>query len=1459
MNKTTKAIDYFEELLEIHQDDNISIPFKYAALRSLLEKVAKDLTSNAVIQFSNLFSRVSFICENFKVSKKIHGFRITANQVANENYQPSEEEYLTHLMYVSDFISKTYGYGVPDIVRKIYPSIEFRKPRLASQSRLDKLRVELIERSNNLLLCDTEQSLGEKHITVIIPENFSSCLDFWPGAQLYLINIEIDDQELYRPKFIILEPDYLVDISSIAECFQEYGYSELQFIKSKFEEKANGKYIRLGNFANLVVDELFSAPDMNKVTFINTFIKDFKTTPFEFTACEDLSNPSSFKAYMDEAELHFEHIKKVITKDFPLVGISVEKASLEPSFMSELYGIQGRLDILELGKDYKSKIIELKSGSTPWPDDGKSIKPNHQVQLYLYYQLVAILNDLNFGEISEKTDGYILYSKVTSDNLRFDKPNLKRVQDIFNLRNRIITNEYLLSLGDLGRTEDLIMKLTPDNLILADIHPNFRVRLEPHIQAIIEPLRRATQLEKAYFFSFASFIAKEQYLSKLGNGQYESNNGLANLWLNSFQEKADRYEILYDLEIEENKIHTKEKEITFWRSNSENSFVNFRDGDICVLYPRVSGDEKVTSNQIFKCTIKSITKDRVIVGFRYQQRNPTFFEQFDKWAIERDFMDTSFSSMYRGIYAFISASKSIRDLLLTGRNPEDGADYGFEKPYLSEEQNRILNKALSVRDYFLLNGPPGTGKTSIIIKELVKEIFSNGSSNILLLAYTNRAVDELCEAVYYGLKELGVFKIDKNERYFVRIGGELSCSSDFRGNLLNSLIENKAVELETKGERFSRESIIELLASHRIYISTVASISGKTDLFKLKHFDITIIDEASQILEPQIIGILPFCSKFIMVGDHKQLPAIVLQDPKSSKTNNPLLESIGLENRKNSLFERLYNHCEKFELNHAFDMLTYQGRMHREVALFPNHCFYNSALKQAYDIPNLPKTIKADLARQVAELRFDNSNNGALSELISKKRLIFFQSKADKKEHFRKSNIKEAELVVKLLSEIILLYQFNGKTFDPKKTIGVIAPFRNQIALIKQKLEEAKITDFDLITVDTVERYQGSQRDIIIYSFAINNPFQLNGIINLNDDGTVDRKLNVALTRAKEQLILVGNDNFLSNDLVYYKLIEFIKSKGGYIKDSIQLVLENRLNFKCQEELNESVEGKIFSPDNDFAQIFDDLVMDKLKNDSRTTSFPDMIFGVSNDFIRNNVIEFGRTSFDTIYKPSLFDQEFSVEDKVNLYCFYNMRKHYFSGYAIFETYKSFFEQQVSLTEGRVTFIDFGCGPLTSGLAFNQSFKESHSRYSLRYVGIDISMGMLMKAKEFGESGLFPSNTSLQFVNAFKKVDFDLLEEWFRFSNTVVLNFSYLFANLNLEQVQELAKDINVLMENYPLNRYLLIYQNPVNRDHNFGKFKKQLKNFEKSIARKSETVSYRNAAQSNYDKSETFTYEILAN
>lgn len=1471
----TKAIDYFAELFEVHTDENIPIHLKYTQLRTLLEKITKDLTSTETLQFSNLFSRLSFVCDKFKVSRNIHSFRITANKVLHENIRPSNEEYQTHFKYLSEFISATTNFAVPEEVKNLYPKKEFRRAKSETTlTRLDKLRVEIIEKQDEYLICDTEENEGEDYIRVNINESdinsvFKSVDDFWIGAQLYLVNIEIDDKEIYHPKFIILEPDYLVDISAIAECFQDFGTTELNYIKSKFEELPNTKHILIGNFANLVIDELFGAQKPIEVQFNDVFNKHFKTYPFEHTSCQDIKQTDNFKAYWKDCEKHFDTIKRVVLNEFENYSISIETASLEPAFLCDLYGIQGRLDILELNPKKKSKIVELKSGGVPFPDDGTSIKPNHKAQLYLYYQLVGVLNKLGFAEISEKTDGYILYSKVSENNLRYDKPTLKRVQEILELRNKIILNEYCFAQNNITNTQNLINSITPEALILKPVAPAFKAILEKKINDFIFPMKSANEIEKSYFFSFVSFIAKEQYLAKLGNGQYESSNGLANLWLNSFNEKSEKFEILFDLEILDNKVDKDEKEIIFKRTNQANQFVNFRDGDICVLYPRANEKDNVTSNQVFKCSIKSITKNRVIVSFRYKQRNTKYFQNYSTWALERDFMDTSFTAMYRNIYSFLNASKDKRNLILTTEPPQNGSDFGFSKEYLSDEQNRVINNALTSKNYFLLNGPPGTGKTSIIVKELVRELYKNENCNILLLAYTNRAVDELCETVNNAIinfddKNDGNVNYGRTDRNFVRIGGELSCSKEHQHNLLNNIIESEAIRLENIGEKFSRESINSVLAKHRVFISTVASISGKTDIFNLKKFDIVIVDEASQILEPQIVGILPKCSKFILIGDHKQLPAIVLQDPESSKTNNELLESIGLLNRKNSLFERLYTYCEKNKFDFAYDKLTYQGRMHREVALFPNHSFYQSDLKEAFDIPNLPIKIKEDLKRQIQPLSLSSPTKNELTDLLARKRLVFFQSKADKQNHFGKSNIQEADLVVRIVQAIKKLYAFNSKPFSEKKTIGIITPFRNQIALIKQKLEEANIPNFEDITVDTVERYQGSQRDIIIFSFAINNPFQLNGIVNLNDDGTVDRKLNVALTRAKEQLILIGNDSFLSNNLVYFKLIEFVKSKGGYVWDSITDVLNDNLQFHYFDS-DETIEGKTYTPDDEFATVYDELVINKLKNDPRTLQAMEstqndwwqVLLGESNDFIRTNVIEFGRADFD-FEQPSLFNQSFSKEDKVNLYCFYNMRKHYFSGVSIFDSYKEFFEIELKQISGRTTFFDFGCGPLTSGIAFNQTFKHNNE-FSMKYVGIDISNAMLNKATEFSKSILFKKNTEFVFLNSLKRLEENTLEEWFRVSNLVVLNFSYLFANLNTEQINDLVNDVNQLIKKYPFNKYVLIYQNPVHRHHNFTRFKNHLKGIDHSVVRKSETVSYKNSNQSWYDKSETFTYEILSN
>ena len=128
------------------------------------------------------------------------------------------------------------------------------------------------------------------------------------------------------------------------------------------------------------------------------------------------------------------------------------------------------------------------------------------------------------------------------------------------------------------------------------------------------------------------------------------------------------------------------------------------------------------------------------------------------------------------------------------------------------------------------------------------------------------------------------------------------------------------------------------------------------------------------------------------------------------------------------------------------------------------------------------------------------------------------------------------------------IYGYYGEGFDASRTVGIIVPYRNQIATIRREIEKLGIPDLERISIDTVERYQGSQREVIIYSFTIQNRYQLEFLTgnSFSENGfTIDRKLNVAMTRARRQMIMTGNIQTLEKDLVFRKLIGYIKEKGG--------------------------------------------------------------------------------------------------------------------------------------------------------------------------------------------------------------------------------------------------------------------------------------------------------------------------
>lgn len=139
-------------------------------------------------------------------------------------------------------------------------------------------------------------------------------------------------------------------------------------------------------------------------------------------------------------------------------------------------------------------------------------------------------------------------------------------------------------------------------------------------------------------------------------------------------------------------------------------------------------------------------------------------------------------------------------------------------------------------------------------------------------------------------------------------------------------------------------------------------------------------------------------------------------------------------------------------------------------------------------------------------------------------------------------NTPEASAVADIVEAICSLHLKNGiPDFEPTKQIGIIVPFRSQIAAIRNSLREHGIADADTITIDTVECYQGSRRDYILYSTTISEPYQVNIISNLQEiDGVaVDRKLNVALTRARKQLFIFGNPRILKQSSLYAELISY--------------------------------------------------------------------------------------------------------------------------------------------------------------------------------------------------------------------------------------------------------------------------------------------------------------------------------
>lgn len=1089
--------------------------------------------------FGNLSSQVEALCRLHHIAPKdvvtIHKMRRHSNSAAP--ILPDDIAYDCRALAL--FVSAVFQEAIPDTLVGKLPT----HGRITENIQIANYRyIRCIVRAwdeQTIQVAVINQDSSEELLTVDYMNtaeyvNFSYLRSLLhEGMQLNLLDCTVTRKKVI-PRLIVVEPDYLVDISSIANCFESYGHHPLLFTVKRMGERPNNKHIVLGNFAGSALDDIINHP--TDYTIKDTFRSNFREKALDFATCPDF-NAVEFK---QAAEQQVTNIQEIVNELFQ--SFEREKAILEPSFVCERLGLQGRIDLMTT--DLKL-LVEQKSGKNIFIErqyknpHGSLHVEKHYVQLLLYYGILQYNFQLN------PKDAHIelMYSKYPLPNGLLEvEPLQKLIREAIKFRNQAVATEYWMAENGFHR---LLPLLTPQVLNVEKQNDAFYQRyLLPQLTEVLAPLHQLSELERAYFTRMMTFVIKEQLVSKVG-AQEGVGNSNADLWNMPLAEKKDTGNIYTGLTITDKSCSSSFNgydTITLNVPQQGIDFLpNFRRGDMVYLYAYKKNEEPdVRKSILFKGSLQEIHTSSIVVHLNDGQQNPNLIAG-ECFALEHAGSDIGGTSAIRSLYTFITSDVERRQLLLGQRAPRADKSLVLSRSY-HPDYDEIILKAKQAQDYFLLIGPPGTGKTSQALQYLVLEQLAekpkvqstnpndhspkvNGQSSILLLAYTNRAVDEICNM------------LSEHELDYIRIGNEYSCDPKYSDHLLQEVLD----------ENTTLNSIKSTLSEAQIIVATTSTMNSRSALFNIKHFDLVIIDEASQILEPNIVGILTArqeegraIDRFILVGDHKQLPAVVQQQGEADVENtSSVLENIHLSSCANSLFERLILTERAAGRTDFIGTLHKQGRMHPDIADFANRKFY--AKEQLECVP---------LAHQLeTELSYNEESEDALDNTLKAHRMIFIPSMPCKQLNIsEKVNTDEARIIADLLRR---LYRQMSKDFDPQKSVGVIVPYRNQIAMIRKEIERLEIPALEGISIDTVERYQGSQRDVILYSFTIQSRYQLDFLTanTFYEEGQpIDRKLNVAITRARKQLILTGNESTLRQNQLFAELIDYIKEKGGYVR-----------------------------------------------------------------------------------------------------------------------------------------------------------------------------------------------------------------------------------------------------------------------------------------------------------------------
>ena len=557
----------------------------------------------------------------------------------------------------------------------------------------------------------------------------------------------------------------------------------------------------------------------------------------------------------------------------------------------------------------------------------------------------------------------------------------------------------------------------------------------------------------------------------------------------------------------------------------------------------------------FTGTVSYVDGDRMVITVPDSAPLLELQQSTDPIGVQLSFDETSYKLMFEALDRVMKAKNNrlayLRDLFYSHQKAGRFSFEPMKFPWLNPTQERAVNEVLWAKDVAIVHGPPGTGKTTTLVEAINETLMRE--SQVLVCAQSNMAVDWISEKLVD--RGINVLRIGNPTRVNDKMLGftyerRFESHADYPQlwairKAIRELRKNRKKGSENYHQKMdrlkSRAAEIEIRINSELFgearVIACTLVGSAHHLLEGMKFGTLFIDEAAQALEAACWIPMRRASRVILAGDHCQLPPTV-------KSIAALRAGLG-----KTLMERIAENKPE-----VVTLLKIQYRMNDEIMRFSSDWFYGGKVESApqikyrsvldYDHPiTWIDTGEESEERRVKSEEFNSSSDDASEESEEQENSSLFthHSSLYKEqfvgESFGRINKAEAELTLLTLAEYFTKIS-KRRVLEERIDVGIISPYRAQVQYLKKLIKKYEFFKpyRRLISVNTVDGFQGQERDVILIS-----------LVRSNDEGQIGflkdlRRMNVAMTRARMKLIILGNKDTMTKHPFYKKLWEYVEA-----------------------------------------------------------------------------------------------------------------------------------------------------------------------------------------------------------------------------------------------------------------------------------------------------------------------------